>query len=199
MSNAVNALSATVHIGLSKVIEGYLLPDGSFRYGLPYVSQLIGREKTYLSHMIKKGSKKLKALRQKGFSCDLIRVSVSRPTTGGTRPNTIGFNDFCIIVEHEAVEENNPDATALLTAAFREVLRSRTQEAFGLTQDTLETKVVNFQQAFEERLDWLSEDRKDFNDLWLPGDEMYFPDFVDWQDECESKYFEQKAEYLLSQ
>jgi hypothetical protein len=79
------------------------------------------------------------------------------------------------------------------------VLRSRTQEAFGLTQDTLETKVVNFQQAFEERLDWLSEDRKDFNDLWLPGDEMYFPDFVDWQDECESKYFEQKAEYLLSQ
>lgn len=168
--SVVRAIPATVQIGLGLIVEGYLFPDGTFRYGLEYVSLLLGYAENYLSQISKKSKKKLKALQCNGFTGYQIRAHISRSTGGAAYPQTLSFNDFCILVEHEASEVKNPKAIALLTASFREVLRSRTQEAFGLPQDTVERKIAFFQLAYEEREALLMEDREDIEDLELFGD-----------------------------
>lgn len=180
----VQAFSSTIHIGLSTAIEGYVLPDGSFRYGFSYVSKLLGYERNYLSHAIRKGTKKIETLQGKGFTCDLILINTTRSSTGSTRSYTMSFDDFCILVEHEAVSERNLKAIALLTASFREVLRSRTQEAFGLPQDTFEKRIAFFQLAYSERERLLSEDREDIEQLELYSSQELSP----WWDYLEKTY-----------
>ncbi|MDJ0706429.1 MAG: hypothetical protein QNJ46_24425 [Leptolyngbyaceae cyanobacterium MO_188.B28] len=81
-----------------------------------------------------------------------------------------------VILQHEAGLAN-PKAIALLSASFREVLRSRTQAAFGLPEDALVEKQRAFQEAYEE---CLAENRADLEALSLPGDELYYPQRQDW-------------------
>lgn len=167
----VKACNATVHIGLSTAIEGYLMPNGTFRYGLTYVSSLLGYANNWLSRLLKTDSNKLKALQCNGFQGYIIEASVQRiDRRGSPTTKTLSFDDFCVLVEFEAVEEKNPKAIALLTASFREILRSRTQEAFGLPQDPLEKRIAFFQLSFEERETILAEDREDLKQLELYGD-----------------------------
>jgi hypothetical protein len=177
VSVLVPAFSATVHLGLGIVIEGFVLPTWEFRYSSAYVSQLLGYSNNYLLHAIKKGTKKLKALKDKGFTGDQIRVRGNRSTRGSARPYTISFDDFCIWVEYEAFDLNNPKAQALLSASFREVLRSRTQEAFqevtGIVPDSLEKRIVQFQFNYSSYLQYeesRKEDYEDIADLELYGD-----------------------------
>lgn len=169
--SAVRAIPATVQIGLGLTVEGYLFPDGTFRYALEYVSLLLGYAENYLSQISKKSKKKLKALQSIGFTGYQIKAHVSRSTGGASYPQTLSFDDFCILVEYEASEVRNPKAIALLTASFREILRSRTQEAFGLPQDSFEKKVAFFQLAYEEQEALLMEDREDAENLELFGDD----------------------------
>lgn len=169
--SAVRAIPATVQIGLGLTVEGYLFPDGTFRYALEYVSLLLGYAENYLSQISKKSKKKLKVLQSIGFTGYQIKAHVSRSTGGASYPQTLSFDDFCILVEYEASEVRNPKAIALLTASFREILRSRTQEAFGLPQDSFEKKVAFFQLAYEEQEALLMEDREDAENLELFGDD----------------------------
>ncbi len=75
------------------------------------------------------------------------------------------------MVEYEA-STGNPKAIALLSPSFREVLRSRTQAAFGLPEDSLAEKQKAFQEAYEE---CLADNRADLEALSLPGDDLYYP------------------------
>jgi len=187
---AVRAIPATVQIGLGLAVEGYLFPDGTFRYGLEYLSLLLGYAENYLSQISKKSKKKLSALQGIGFTGYQIKAHVSRLTGGASYPQTLSFDDFCILVEYEATEVRNPKAIALLTAAFREVLRSRTQEAFGLHQDSFQKKIAFFQLAYEEREAVLMDDREDVENLELFGNEElgYFESY--WEERLEKLYVE---------
>lgn len=176
MQQFVTAVPGTVHIGLTTSIEGYLLPNGTFRYGQDYVSLLLGYAKNYISQGSKKSKKKWKALRCKGFTGEQIQLKVSRVMGGATYPQSISFEDLCIFVEHEAVEVKNPKAIALLTASFREVLRSRTQDAFGLPQDSTEQKVVEFEINFQD----YQEDKEELSNLELYGDCELIHDALWW-------------------
>lgn len=185
----VNATEATIHLGIGVSINGYMLPDGRVRYSLEYLSVLIGHAENYLSRLTKKSVKKWKALLDKGFTAYLIPAKASRPVGGATIANTLSFDDFCLLIELEA-ELRNPKVIALLTASFRELLRSRTQQAFGLPEDSLEHKQADFQAAYEsylQREEALADARSEAEDLWLPGDErigydmldevLYYPDY----------------------
>lgn len=185
--SAVRAIPATVQIGLGLTVEGYLFPDGTFRYALEYVSLLLGYAENYLSQISKKSRKKLKALQGNGFTGYQIKAHVSRSTGGAAYPQTLSFDDFCILVEHEASEVKNPKAIALLTASFREVLRSRTQEAFGLPQDTVERKIAFFQLAYEQRESLLAEDREEVDSVELFGDEELI-EGSSWWEQLEQLY-----------
>lgn len=180
----VSAAEATIHLGVGISVNGYMLSDGQIRYSLEYVSVLLGYAENYFSRLTKQSRRKWRALQDKGFTAYLIPVKASRAIGGATTAKTIGFDDFCLLVEYEA-EIQNPKAVALLTASFRELLRSRTQDAFGLPADSLSQKLVDFDlsyQAYLERDAFLREDREDLYDLWLPGDDLYYLEYKDWED-----------------
>jgi len=180
--STVPAISSTVHFGLSTAIQGFLLPTGEFRYGANYVSKLLGHSGNYLLRATKNRTKKLKALRRKGFTGYQIKVKVNNVGRGSTYPLTISFDDFCIWVEFEALEVRNPKAIALLTTSFREILRTRTQEAFkevtGQEPDSYEKRLVQFEHDFEERERILQEDREELDGLALYGDDPQFDEQV---------------------
>jgi hypothetical protein len=173
------AFRTTVWLGAGVSIDAYHMSDGTCRYGLRYVSQLFGHQKNYYSRLLKllgtkKDPKKLKALLDKGFTGYKIAVKVLNDSgRGAAKPETISFDDFCLIADHEAYVDKNPKAQALYSASFRELLRSRTRNAFGLPEDTLEQKQLEFQFNYQHYL----EDRAELNDLKLPGDEVYHPEF----------------------
>lgn len=196
------ALKATIKLGAGISIDGYFMPDGSFRYGLAYISRLLGYAENYYRRLLnprrtEKASKKLKALQVKGFTAYQITVNAPRDeASGSTVAHTVSYQDFCILVEYEA-ETGNQKALALLTASFRELLRSRTQVAFGLPEDSLERRQLEFQFNYQHYL----EDRAELDELKLPGDEVHHPEFDEllgvspWG----LSYFEQEdlfAEYL---
>lgn len=176
--NAVNAISIIIPLGIGVSIDGYLLPNGEARYGTGYLSILLGYNETYFLRLTKTESKKLGDLIYLGYTGDIIPVKAPRVGTRGiTRAKTISFDDFCILVEYEAIEVKNTKAIALLTASFRELLRSRTQVAFDLSEDTLEQKQSDFTDTFHEREvvwnDYLADDKEDIENLALPGDEPH--------------------------
>ena len=177
------AAMATIHLGPGVSVDGYFMPDGTVRYGLKYISLLLGFAENYYSRILgkrntKSASKKTKALVLKGLAAYQKRVKASHLNgNGASVAHTVSYEDFCIIVEHEA-EVGNPKALALLTASFRELLRGRSQVAFGLAEDSLEEK----QSVFQLNHDHYLEDKSDLEAQWLPGDELYYPPHRDWEE-----------------
>ena len=45
----VPAFCSTIHLGLGKSVEGFILPTGEFRYGSAYASQLLGYSDKYFN------------------------------------------------------------------------------------------------------------------------------------------------------
>lgn len=208
----VSALEADIKLGAGIAITGYMLPNATFRYGLEYLSVLLGYAENYVSRLIKKdeseklnpqvtktNKKKLKALQSIGFTGYQVPVQISRATGGATKAKTLSFDDFAILVEYEAVEVKNPKAIALLTSAFKELLRGRTQEAFGLPQDDFETKQADFSASFYEREAIWTENREDVDNQIMLGDEgldiaEYDTSAAQWENNLlYSKYFDEAA------
>lgn len=181
MDSIQSAVRATIKLGAGVSIDGYMMNDGRFRYGLAYTSLLLGYADNYYRRLFlqrtKKPSKKLKALQDKGFTAYQIDVRVPREEgRGSSVARTVSFDDFCLLVEYEA-EIGNLAALALLTSSFRELLKGRTQVAFGIEEDSLEQRQADFQAHYDAYLS----DREDLENLWLPGDEMYYPTYRDWE------------------
>ena len=178
------ATQATVQLGSNVSVDAYRMPDGSFRYGLAYASVLLGYARNYYRRLLisqgtKTPRKKLEALQSIGFTGDQITIKTARKDKGGSSvAHTVSYDDFCLIMEYEA-RTGNSKAIALLSPSFREVLRARTQAAFGLPEDSLAEKQRAFQQAYEE---CLAENRADLEALSLPGDDLYYPQYQDWRD-----------------
>lgn len=196
--NYTPAVEATIKLGAGVSVDGYMLPKGEFRYGLSYLGVLMGRSRNYYGRALnlrgtKKEPKFLKHLLSKGFTGYQIQLKVTRDgKRGASVISTISYDDFCLAVEAEA-EHSNPKAIALLTSSFRELLRSRTQAAFNITEDSLEQRQKDFEanyEAYLERHEAWEEDQKDLADLWLPGDELYYPQFRDWEEEESDFYWE---------
>jgi len=178
---AVVGVEQIIKLGAGVSIDGYMVrtPDGwSFRYGLNYISTLMGYSRAYYLRVTKNGGKTLEALQGKGYTGDIVSIKIYRDgKRGSSLVKTVSFDDLCLIIELEA-EKGNPKAIALLTASFRELLRSRTQNAFGLDEDTLEQKQLNFQLNYQDYL----EDKAELEDLKLPGDEEDHLVFWGWND-----------------
>lgn len=187
----IPAVEATIKLGAGVSVDGYMLPSGEVRYGLMYVSRLLDRAGNYYSRLLKalgpqvtkKIPIKLKSLLAKGFTGDIIGVRVARAGGGSSRTQTISFDDFCLLMDHEAVVDKNPKAIALFSASFRELLRSRTQDAFEIAQDIAEKKQLDFQESYEaylQREEMLQSNRDDVEALALPGDDDGYELVDEW-------------------
>lgn len=193
----VPAVEATIKLGAGISVDGYMLSTGEFRYSLEYIGVLMGHSRNYYGRLLKLRDTKnepkfLESLLNKGFTGYQIPVKTLREgKRGASIAKTICFDDFCLIVEAEA-GRSNQKALAILTASFRELLRSRTHEAFGLPEDSLENRQEQFRvnyEAYLEREEALAESRYDVESTTLPGDELYYPQYQDWKDEKDDVYW----------
>jgi hypothetical protein len=74
---AVVGVEQIIKLGAGVSIDGYMVrtPDGwSFRYGLNYISTLMGYSRAYYLRVTKNGGKTLEALQGKGYTGDIVSM-----------------------------------------------------------------------------------------------------------------------------
>ena len=109
----IPAERATVTFGNSVfMIDGYrLLDNGEFRAGQDGSSLLIGFNKDWLSGVVTKRPKTLKALRGLGFSECQLDVKIVNDSKG-REAKTISLDDLRILIEYAAFEVKTPSPKA---------------------------------------------------------------------------------------
>ncbi len=144
-------------------IDGYMMPDGSFRVDLSGTSKMLGYSQQWLSQGISRGGTLLKALRGLGFSGQIEKTETLR----GKNAQTISLKDFQRVMLY-AVQQSKPQAVALQLALTDMALTDFFRDAFGLRALSIDEKRAAFYQAFAKTLttqDWLDWDRQDAQDI----------------------------------
>jgi len=151
-SNTIKAEAATIQIG-EKTIDCYQMPDGSYRFSMQQVSNLVGYDKGWLSKVITRAqsqevSKSLKPkqskasispspltftiLKEEGFSGQPIEVKTPREDRGYITAKTISLEDVQVVITHAAFNDKKPEALGLARALLIETLERRADAAFGI-------------------------------------------------------------------
>lgn len=160
MSLAKKAERATVQFFDGLSIDGYMMPDGSFRVSMSGASVLLGFAPNWLSlTMSRGGATKTKALRGLGFSEQIEEVA----TNSSKAAKTISLKDFQRILLY-GVQSGKPQAIALQMALSDMALGDFFRDAFGLRPLSIDEKRAKFYAAFAATLtrqDWLDWDRGD--------------------------------------
>lgn len=147
--------------GLS--IDGYMMPNGSFRVSISGASILMGFAPNWLGRLMSRGGTNLKALKGLGFSGQTEETG----TFAGKPAQTISLKDFQRLLLF-GVQAGKPQAIALQMALSDMALGDFFRDAFGLRALSIEEKRAKFYQAFAATLtrqDWLDWDRGDVEDL----------------------------------
>lgn len=121
----------------------------------------IGYGKNYLTEVEEKSPKQFKALQDKGFTGLEKPVQLDSIRGGGTEAKTISLSDFKKLIIFAARKER-PKAEALLDAIVDVSLEDYFRIAFGQQTLTLEEKRDKFFKAYSATIDWLTEDRSDW-------------------------------------
>lgn len=157
-------------------VDGYRMPDGEFRVGLEGASVVLGYGADWLSQVVRRRPKTLKALQGMGFTGGQLEVSVGREAaSGATRSKTISLDDFIRVIAY-ASANGKKAALALQTALVKMSLTDFFREAFGDRPLTLKEKRELFYAAYAASIspdDWREMDREDILALALPGDEPH--------------------------
>lgn len=184
MTEPIKAVTATIQLSDTLSIDGYMLPDGEFRAGIAGASVLLGHGKDWFNRLASKSPNKLQALQSAGFTGRLQPVVIPREsgTRGASRAQTINLKDLATLITVEALS-GNKRAIALQAAFTLDGLDSRFRDAFGVPQRSPEEKRRFFTLTYEEFLEALAENRAELEELRLPGDDLYYPEYQDWEDE----------------
>jgi len=148
----------TIFIG-SLEIEGFMMPDGSYRMSQRQAAECIGTEPSNASRFLR--SKAFKALRDnESTDCtfDQIEVESSQQSTGGTRINAVPLDVVMLFWLYQCSRGNKP-ALSLLAALATETLERRFDAAFGVehSDDEYNQRLAERLQRTEQQLSLLSD------------------------------------------
>ena len=168
----IKATRATVKFAEGIEVDGYMLPDGEFRVGKSSASLACGFNKDYLSRLTVKAPNQLKALRDEGYTDRPMTVEINNER-GATRSETLSLDDFESVIFF-AASKGKKEAIALQRALVKVGITDWFRLSFGIKELTLEEKRALFYKDYAKTIDWLSEDRKDFEviknqELFLAG------------------------------
>lgn len=148
----------TIFVG-SLEIEGFMMPDGSYRMSQTQAAECIGLGAQNASRFFQ--SKAFKALRGKestdhGF--EQIEVESSQQATGGTRINAVPLDVVMLFWLYQCSRGNKP-ALGLLAALATETLERRFDAAFGVerTESEYNDRLTEKLQKIETELSILAE------------------------------------------
>jgi len=158
----IKAQRATVKFCEGVEVDGYKMPDGSYRVGLSGTSILLGYEKAWLSQMVRKQQKALKVLQSEGFTGCQFEVSVDRDdVSGASKVQTISLDDLTHLIIY-AAGKGKPKAIALNKAIVGTTLYSYFRQSFGDKELTTEEKQAVFAGYYYE---------DETEEYILPGDD----------------------------
>lgn len=158
----IKAQRATVKFCEGVEVDGYKMPNGNYRVSLSGASTLLGYEKTWLSQMVRKQQKALKALQAEGFTGCQFEVSVNREdVSGASTVQTISLDDLTHLIVY-AASKGKPQAIALNKALVGTNLQSYFRSSFGDKQLTVAEKQAAFAGYYYEN---------ETDEYILPGDD----------------------------
>lgn len=152
------AKRATIFVG-SLEIEGFMMPDGSYRMSQLQAAECIGTTAQNASNFLR--SKAFKALRSEGFTdqvSEQIAVESTDQARGETRINAVPLDVVMLFWIYQCSRGNKP-ALSLLAALATETLERRFDQAFGVTrtEDEYNQQLATRLQGIEQQLSILSE------------------------------------------
>lgn len=155
MTDSVKASRASVQIG-SLVVDGFMLPDGSYRMSQTQVAQCIQDDPVYARNFL--DSKAFKSLPDKGFTPETFEVDSSDQSRGQTRIQGWPLEIVYAYWVYRCSKGSKP-AFNLLIALGVESLERRFDVAFGVARSEQERDQIlsNRIQSLESTLNKLGE------------------------------------------
>lgn len=132
MSNeeSVKATRATVQIG-SLAVEGFMLPDGSYKMSLTQAAEIVGLGVQNASDFLR--SKALKSLLGKDYTPQTFEIEAEDQGRGQSRIRALPLEIVRKYWLWQACR-GNKQALALVDALLAETLERRFDEAFGVSR-----------------------------------------------------------------
>jgi len=149
MTTEFKATRATVTIG-SLVVDGFMLPDGSYRMSQTQVAECIGDDPIYARRFLT--SKAFKSLRGEGYTPDTFEVDHSEQNRGQTRIQGWPLEVVYAYWVYRCFK-GSKQAFALVMALGTESLDRRFDHVFGVNRSESERD-----QQLSDRLQRLQQD-----------------------------------------
>lgn len=155
MSESIKATRATVQIG-SLTVDGFMLPDGSYRMSQTQAAECIGDDAVYARNFLE--SKTLKSLKGEGYTPETFEVNPKGQTRGQTRIQGWSLEIVFAYWVYRCFK-GNKQAFSLVLALGSETLERRFDTAFGITRTEAEWNELLIQrnQRLERDLSSLGE------------------------------------------
>jgi hypothetical protein len=151
----MKATRSTVTIG-SLEVDGFMLPDGTYRMSQTQVAECIGDDPIYARRFL--ASKALKTLRGEGYTPDTFNVDPSDQIRGQTRIQGWPLEVVYAYWVYRCFKGSKP-AFALVMALGTETLERRFDNAFGVirSEPEREQRLSDRLQRLQQDLDRLGE------------------------------------------
>lgn len=131
MSDSVRATRTTVQIG-AMTVDGFMLPDGSYRMSQTQAAQCIGKPEINARRFL--DSKAIKVLLGEGYTPDTIEIEPSEEQLRGqSRFNALPLEVVTAYWFNQAAQSNK-QAINIVWALLTESLERRFDRAFGVTR-----------------------------------------------------------------
>ncbi len=163
MTDSVKATRAAVTIG-SLTVDGFMLPDGSYRMSQTQAAECIGDDPVYARNFLT--SKTFKALRGERYTPETFEVDASNQARGQTR---IQGWDLDVVFAYWTYRcfKGNKAAFALILALGTETLERRFDNAFGVSRTEQERD-----EQISQRLQQLEKDLTRLGETYALNDDI---------------------------
>jgi len=151
----------TIFVG-SLEIEGFMMPDGSYRMSQTQAAECIGKPEINARRFL--DSKGIKTLLGKGYTPDTIEVEPTGQSRGQTRINALPLEVVTAFWVWQC-GQGNKQAISLVMALATETLERRFDNAFGVNRTEDE-----YNQLLAMRIDRLQQDLEMLGEAYAVDD-----------------------------
>lgn len=154
-------------------VDGYRMPDGSYRVGITGASEVLGYRANWLGRVLSRGGNTVKALRGLGFTEKVEKLVTQSIRGGGSEAQTISLDDFNRLIVY-AVNDGKKAALALQLSLTKIALNDFFRDAFGEPPLSIAEKRRLFYETYAATIspdNWREMDKEEILKLALLGDE----------------------------
>ena len=157
----IKSQRATIEYVEGISVDGYMMPNGEFRVGMVGASLALGYGRQWLTQVLTREGKALKALQGIGFTGFSEEIDLDAINGGGTKATTISLSDWQRLKIY-AAQQGKMKAVALLAYQSLSSDADLFTDAFALPRWTVEQKRAMYCAELSKNINWLEEDRQEW-------------------------------------